>query len=125
MDRTFAVAIGGAAGQGVATPGDIFAKLFARRGLHINAYNVGVPLVLLFERGFHRIGLTTLDLKCAGAQSFKAADDADVTSVHPVVRNIRGSGFRLLNAPLINERIRYAGNLPNNGCFIETDGHRF
>lgn len=37
MDRTFAVAIGGAAGQGVATPGDIFAKLFARRGLHINA----------------------------------------------------------------------------------------
>src|SRR5215467_12471903 len=32
MDRTFAVAIGGAAGQGVATPGDIFAKLFARRG---------------------------------------------------------------------------------------------
>src|SRR2546425_13224742 len=39
MDRTFAVAIGGAAGQGVATPGDIFAKIFARRGLHLNAYN--------------------------------------------------------------------------------------
>ena len=35
MDRTFAVAIGGAAGQGVATPGDIFAKLFVRRGLHV------------------------------------------------------------------------------------------
>jgi len=35
MDRTFAVSIGGAAGQGVATPGDIFAKLFARRGLQL------------------------------------------------------------------------------------------
>ena len=39
MDGTFAVAIGGAAGQGVATPGDIFAQVFARRGLHVNAYN--------------------------------------------------------------------------------------
>jgi 2-oxoglutarate ferredoxin oxidoreductase subunit alpha len=28
----FAVGIGGAAGQGVATPGNILAKLFARRG---------------------------------------------------------------------------------------------
>src|SRR5260370_34620091 len=36
---TFAIAIGGAAGQGVATPGDIFAKIFSRRGLHLNAYN--------------------------------------------------------------------------------------
>ena len=33
----FSVGIGGAAGQGVATPGNILAKLFARRGLHINA----------------------------------------------------------------------------------------
>jgi Pyruvate/2-oxoacid:ferredoxin oxidoreductase gamma subunit len=42
MKRTFAVAIGGAAGQGVATPGDIFAKLFVRRGLHVNAYSLSV-----------------------------------------------------------------------------------
>jgi len=49
MDRTFAVAIGGAAGQGVATPGDIFAKLFARRGLHINAYNAYQSII----RGGH------------------------------------------------------------------------
>jgi len=35
MNRTFAVSIGGAAGQGVATPGDIFARIFARRGLHV------------------------------------------------------------------------------------------
>jgi hypothetical protein len=54
MDRTFAVAIGGAAGQGVATPGDIFAKLFARRGLHINAYNAYQSIIrgghILFAR---------------------------------------------------------------------------
>jgi len=49
MDRTFAVAIGGAAGQGVATPGDIFAKLFTRRGLHINAYNAYQSII----RGGH------------------------------------------------------------------------
>ena len=49
MQRTFAVAIGGAAGQGVATPGDIFAKLFARRGLHVNAYNAYQSII----RGGH------------------------------------------------------------------------
>jgi hypothetical protein len=30
MRQTFAIGIGGAAGQGVATPGDIFAKIFNR-----------------------------------------------------------------------------------------------
>jgi 2-oxoglutarate ferredoxin oxidoreductase subunit alpha len=49
MKRTFAVAIGGAAGQGVATPGDIFAKLFVRRGLHVNAYNAYQSII----RGGH------------------------------------------------------------------------
>src|SRR6476660_7755707 len=49
MNRTFAVAIGGAAGQGVSTPGDIFAKLFARRGLHVNAYNAYQSII----RGGH------------------------------------------------------------------------
>ncbi|HVJ08012.1 MAG TPA: 2-oxoacid:acceptor oxidoreductase subunit alpha [Acidisarcina sp.] len=39
MGQTFTIGIGGAAGQGVATPGDIFAKIFSRRGLHVNAYN--------------------------------------------------------------------------------------
>src|SRR5260370_10104364 len=39
MKQTFAIGIGGAAGQGVATPGDIFAKIFSRRGLNLNAYN--------------------------------------------------------------------------------------
>jgi len=49
MRQTFAVGIGGAAGQGVATPGDIFAKIFSRRGLHLNAYNAYQSII----RGGH------------------------------------------------------------------------
>src|SRR5260370_32421394 len=35
----FAVGIGGENGQGIASTGNIFAKIFSRRGLHLNAYN--------------------------------------------------------------------------------------
>jgi 2-oxoglutarate/2-oxoacid ferredoxin oxidoreductase subunit alpha len=49
MKQTFAIGIGGAAGQGVATPGDIFAKIFSRRGLHVNAYNAYQSII----RGGH------------------------------------------------------------------------
>src|ERR1700758_1306558 len=49
MKQTFAVGIGGAAGQGVATPGDIFAKIFSRRGLHLNVYNAYQSII----RGGH------------------------------------------------------------------------
>ena len=41
----FALAIGGEAGQGIATPGNIMARLFIRRGLHLNAYNAYRSLV--------------------------------------------------------------------------------
>src|SRR5687767_11104685 len=49
MKDTFAVAVGGAAGQGVATPGNILARIFARRGLHLNAYNAYQSII----RGGH------------------------------------------------------------------------
>ena len=49
MKGTFAIGIGGAAGQGVATPGDIFAKIFSRRGLNLNAYNAYQSII----RGGH------------------------------------------------------------------------
>src|SRR5215467_2340183 len=49
MKHTFAVSIGGAAGQGVATPGNIFARIFARRGLHVHAYNAYQSII----RGGH------------------------------------------------------------------------
>lgn len=49
MKESFAIGIGGAAGQGVATPGDIFARIFSRRGLHLNAYNAYQSII----RGGH------------------------------------------------------------------------
>ncbi len=49
MRQSFSVGIGGAAGQGVATPGDIFAKIFSRRGFHLNVYNAYQSII----RGGH------------------------------------------------------------------------
>jgi 2-oxoglutarate/2-oxoacid ferredoxin oxidoreductase subunit alpha len=43
------LAIGGAAGQGIATPGGILARTFVRRGLHLNAYNAYQSII----RGGH------------------------------------------------------------------------
>ena len=45
----FAIAIGGAAGQGIATPGNILARMFGRRGLHLYAYNAYQSII----RGGH------------------------------------------------------------------------
>ena len=45
----FTVAIGGAAGQGIATPGNILARMFGRRGLHLYAYNAYQSII----RGGH------------------------------------------------------------------------
>ncbi len=45
----FALAIGGAAGQGIATPGNVLVRIFVRRGLHLNAYNAYQSII----RGGH------------------------------------------------------------------------
>ncbi len=45
----FSLAIGGAAGQGIATPGNILARTVVRRGLHLNAYNAYQSII----RGGH------------------------------------------------------------------------
>ena len=45
----FSLSIGGAAGQGIATPGNILARMFAARGLSLNAYNAYQSIV----RGGH------------------------------------------------------------------------
>ena len=64
MRQTFSVGIGGAAGQGVATPGDIFAKIFSRRGLHLNAYNAYQSIIrgghtfLTIRTGVEKVGST-------------------------------------------------------------------
>src|SRR5438874_4665389 len=49
MRIDLAIGIGGAAGQGIATPGDILARIFVRRGLHLNTYNAYQSIV----RGGH------------------------------------------------------------------------
>src|ERR671937_297025 len=49
MGVQLAIGIGGAAGQGIATPGDILARLFVRRGLHLKTYNAYQSIV----RGGH------------------------------------------------------------------------
>jgi len=48
-DVDFAVGIGGENGQGVASTGDILARILARRGLHLNAYNAYQSII----RGGH------------------------------------------------------------------------
>ena len=50
----FAFAIGGAAGQGIATPGNILARIFVRRGLHLYAYNAFQSII----RGGHIFSLS-------------------------------------------------------------------
>ena len=45
----FAIGMGGAAGQGIATPGNILARIFVRRGLHLYAYNAHQSII----RGGH------------------------------------------------------------------------
>src|SRR5437899_614869 len=56
------IAIGGAAGQGIATPGDILARIFVRRGLHLNAYNAyqsiirGGHIFLILRASVDRVG---------------------------------------------------------------------
>jgi 2-oxoglutarate ferredoxin oxidoreductase subunit alpha len=45
----FAIAIGGAAGQGIAAPGDVLAWTFVRRGLHLYTYNAYQSII----RGGH------------------------------------------------------------------------
>ncbi len=45
----FSLSIGGAAGQGIATPGNILARMFTARGLRLNAYNAYQSIV----RGGH------------------------------------------------------------------------
>ena len=70
MKQTFSIGIGGAAGQGVATPGDIFAKIFSRRGLNLNAYNAYQSII----RGGH----TFLTIRAGTEQVTNMGDRIDM-----------------------------------------------
>src|SRR5207244_9969823 len=64
------IAIGGAAGQGIATPGDILARIFVRRGLHLNAYNAYQSII----RGGHIF----LTLRTSDAPVLSFGDKLDI-----------------------------------------------
>lgn len=66
----FAVGIGGENGQGIASTGDILARIFARRGLHLNAYNAYQSII----RGGH----TFLTIRAADSPVRNMGDKLDV-----------------------------------------------
>ena len=86
MRQSFAIGIGGAAGQGVATPGDIFAKIFSRRGLHLNVYNAYQSII----RGGH----TFLTIRTGVDEVRSIGDGIVCTSCGPP------SGSRYVTMPL-------------------------
>src|SRR6266446_3265105 len=88
MKQTFAIAIGGAAGQGVATPGDIFAKIFSRRGLHLNAYNAYQSII----RGGH----TLLTIRSGTEKVTNMGDRIDL--LIPLNQDTMDRHLRLLTA---------------------------
>jgi len=88
MTKTFAVGIGGAAGQGVATPGDIFAKIFSRRGLHLNAYNAYQSII----RGGH----TFLTIRAGPEKVTNMGDRVDL--LIPLNQDAMDRHLRLLTA---------------------------
>ena len=66
----FAIGIGGAAGQGIATPGNILARIFARRGLNLNAFNAYQSII----RGGH----TFLTVRVSDGPARNMGDSLDV-----------------------------------------------
>ena len=71
MNKTdFAVGIGGENGQGIASTGDILARIFVRRGLHLNAYNAYQSII----RGGH----TFLTIRASDGPVRSMGDKIDV-----------------------------------------------
>ena len=66
----FAVGIGGENGQGIASTGDILARIFARRGLNLNAYNAYQSII----RGGH----TFLTIRASDGPVRSMGDKIDV-----------------------------------------------
>src|SRR5882672_12949926 len=84
----FAIGIGGEAGQGIATPGDILARIFARRGLHLNAYNAYQSII----RGGH----TFLTIRASDGPVRNMGDKIDV--LIPLNQDTMNRHLQLLKA---------------------------
>src|SRR5438093_375973 len=84
----FAVGIGGENGQGIASTGDILARIFARRGLHLNAYNAYQSII----RGGH----TFLTIRASDVPVRNMGDTIDVFI--PLNQDTMNRHLRLLKA---------------------------
>jgi 2-oxoglutarate ferredoxin oxidoreductase subunit alpha len=83
-----AIGIGGAAGQGIATPGDVLARIFVRRGLHVNAYNAYQSII----RGGHIF----LTLRTSDQPVLSHGDKIDV--LMPLNQDTMNRHLRLMRA---------------------------
>src|SRR5229473_4569840 len=84
----FAVGIGGENGQGIASTGDILARIFARRGLHLNAYNAYQSII----RGGH----TFLTIRASDGPVRSMGDKLDV--LVPLNQDSMDRHLRLMQA---------------------------
>jgi 2-oxoglutarate/2-oxoacid ferredoxin oxidoreductase subunit alpha len=84
----FAIGIGGEAGQGIATPGDILARIFARRGLSLNAYNAYQSII----RGGH----TFLTIRASDGPVRSMGDKLDI--LIPLNQDAMDRHLKLLRA---------------------------
>jgi 2-oxoglutarate ferredoxin oxidoreductase subunit alpha len=84
----FAIGIGGENGQGIASTGDILARIFARRGLHVNAYNAYQSII----RGGH----TFLTIRAGDGPVRSMGDKHDV--LIPLNQDSMDRHLRLMKA---------------------------
>src|SRR5580765_7323792 len=93
----FAIAIGGENGQGIASTGDILARIFARRGLNLNAYNAYQSII----RGGH----TFLTIRASDGPVRSMGDKVDV--LIPLNQDSLDRHLRLMKA---GSRVIYDGD---------------
>src|SRR5438132_734043 len=93
----FAVAIGGENGQGIASTGDILARIFARRGLNLDAYNAYQSII----RGGH----TFLTIRASDGPVRSMGDKVDV--LIPLNQDSMDRHLRLMKA---GSRVLYDGD---------------
>src|SRR5438132_8379351 len=93
----FAVGIGGENGQGIASTGDIIARIFARRGLNVDAYNAYQSII----RGGH----TFLTVRASNGPVRSMGDKLDV--LIPLNQDSLDRHLRLMKA---GSRVLYDGD---------------
>src|SRR5256885_12576193 len=93
----FAVGIGGENGQGIASTGDILARIFARRGLNLDAYNAYQSII--------REGPTFLTIHASDGPVRCMGDNVDV--LIPLNQDSMDRHLRLMKA---GSRVLYDGD---------------